>query len=222
MKNICIIPARGGSKRIPKKNIKLFHGKPLIAYSIENAKKSKLFQKIVVSTDDKEIAKIAKNFGAEVQIRPKKLSDDYTGSTEVFEYVISKNPGFEYACMLYPTTPLLTSEFLKKGLEELKKSNSCFSFGAVEFESSIFRGFEIINKKAKMLFPEYENKRTQDLPKVYRDAGAFYWKKTTCKEKFTFNNNLPIILPRWMAIDIDTIEDFEMAEKLYKAIYDNN
>ena len=217
--NLCVIPARGGSKRIPKKNIKNFCGKPLIAYSIEVAKKSNLFDKIVVSTDSLEIAEVAKKYGAEVQIRPLELADDYAGSTDVFEYVISKNKGFEYACMIYATAPFLKVEYLKKGLEELQNSESCFSFSATNYDFPIFRGFEITNHKAKMIYPEYMKTRSQDLPEVYHDAGQFYWKKIECKEKFHFNNNLPIIIPRYLVQDIDTMEDFIRAENMYKVIY---
>ena len=167
--NLCVIPARGGSKRIPRKNIKLFCGKPLIAYSIETAKKSNLFSKIVVSTEDEEIAKISEKYGAEILWRPKELSDDYTGSIEVFEHAINelnKNNEFSYACMIYPTAPFLQVEYLKKGLEELKKSDACFSFSATTYDFPIWRGFEIINGNAKMLFPEFMSKRSQDIKEV--------------------------------------------------------
>jgi len=216
--NLCVIPARGGSKRIPKKNIKEFCGKPLIAYSIETAKKSGLFDKVIVSTDDEEIAKVAKKYGAEVQIRPAHLADDYTGSMQVFEYVISQNPGFEFACMVYATAPFLMAEYLKEGLEKLKNSNSCYSFAATTYDFPIWRGFEIIDGKAKMFWPEYMRKRSQDLKEAYHDAGQFYWKKVKCKEKFTFDGNIPVLIPRYLVQDIDTMEDFIRAEKMFKAL----
>ena len=216
--NLCVIPARGGSKRIPKKNIKLFCGKPLIAYSIETAKKSALFDKIVVSTDSEEIAEVARKYGAEVQMRPEHLSDDYAGSNEVFEYVISQNPGFEYACMIYATAPFLRVEYLKRGLEELKNSDSCYSFAATTYDFPIWRGFEIAEGKAKMFWPEYMEKRSQDLKEAYHDAGQFYWKKVKCGEKFSFNSNIPILIPRYLVQDIDTIEDFIRAEKMFKSL----
>ena len=221
--NLCVIPARGGSKRIPKKNIKDFNGKPLIAYSIETAKKSGLFSKIVVSTDSEEIAKISENFGAKILWRPKELADDYAGSTEVFEHAIkelNKNGEFEYACMIYPTAPLLTVEYLKKGLDELNKSDACYSFAATSYDFPIWRGFEIINNKAKMIFPEFMSTRSQDLKEVYHDAGAFYWKKLSCKKDFHFNDSIPIIMPRYLVVDIDTEEDFIMAKLLHKALND--
>ncbi|QCT93889.1 pseudaminic acid cytidylyltransferase [Caminibacter mediatlanticus TB-2] len=221
--NLCIIPARGGSKRIPRKNIKLFCGKPLIAYSIENAKKSKLFSKIVVSTDDEEIAKISKEYGAEILFRPKELADDFVGSTEVFEHAIkelNKDDKFKYACMIYPTASLLKIEYLKKGLKELKNSDAIFSFSATTFDFPIWRSFEIVDNKAKMIFPEFENKRSQDLKEAYHDAGQFYWKKLNSNKKFSFNGSIPIIIPRYLVQDIDTMEDFIRAELLYKAIND--
>ena len=214
--NLCIIPARGGSKRIPKKNIKLFCGKPLIIHSIEVAKKSNLFDKIIVSTDSLEIADIVKE--VEVQIRPTNLSDDYTSSMEVFDYVISQNPGFKYACMIYATAPFLEVKYLKKGLEELKKSDACYSFGATTYDFPIFRGFKIENNRAKMLYPEFLNTRSQDLEEIYHDAGQFYWKKIECKEKFSFDNNIPILIPRYLVQDIDTLEDFFEAELKYQIL----
>ena len=219
--NLCIIPARGGSKRIPKKNIKLFCGKPLIAYSIETAINSNLFDKIVVSTDSEEIAQVAKSYGAEILYRPKELSDDYASTTDVFEYVISQNSGFEYACMIYATAPFLDIKYLKEGLDRLKNSKSCYSFGATTYDFSIFRGFEIVDNKAKMFWPENLSKRSQDLKEAYHDVGQFYWKKLNCKEKFSFDGNIPILIPRCLTQDIDTLEDFERAENLYKVIYPN-
>ena len=157
--NLCIIPARGGSKRIPKKNIKEFCGKPLITYSIEVALKSKLFDKVVISTDSEEIAEVAKQYDVEVQMRPAELSDDYAGSMDVFDYVISQNEGYEYACMIYATAPFLQVEYLQKGLKILKKSEVCYTFSATTYDFPIFRGFEIEDNKAKMLYPEFMNKR---------------------------------------------------------------
>jgi len=222
--NLCIIPARGGSKRIPKKNIKDFCGKPLIAYSIETAKKSNLFKKIVVSTDNEEIAKISETYEAEILWRPKELADDFTGSIEVFEHAINelnKKNEFQYACMIYPTAPFLQVEYLKKGLEELKKSEACYSFAATTYDFPIWRGFEIVKNKAKMFFPKFMDKRSQDLKEAFHDAGQFYWKKLSCKEKFNFNGNIPIIIPRYLVQDIDTMEDFIRAENMYKAIFQN-
>ena len=223
--NLCVIPARGGSKRIPKKNIKPFCGKPLIAYSIENAKKSGLFEKIVVSTDSEEIAKVAKNYGAEVLYRPKELADDFSTSMEVFEHAINelnKDKKYKFACMIYATAPLLDIKYLKEGLDRLKNSDSSFSFSATTYDFPIWRGFEIENQKAKMLWPQYLNTRSQDLKEVYHDAAQFYWKKLSCSEKFSFDGNIPIIIPRYLVQDIDTMEDFIKAELIYKALNEIN
>jgi N-acylneuraminate cytidylyltransferase/pseudaminic acid cytidylyltransferase len=223
--NLCIIPARGGSKRIPKKNIKPFCGKPLIAYSIENAQKSRLFEKIVVSTDSEEIAKVAKNYGAEILYRPKELADDFSTSMEVFEHAINelnKDKKYKFACMIYATAPLLDIKYLKEGLDRLKNSDSSFSFSATTYDFPIWRGFEIENQKAKMLWPQYLNTRSQDLKEVYHDAAQFYWKKLSCSEKFSFDGNIPIIIPRYLVQDIDTMEDFIKAELIYKALNEIN
>ena len=223
--NLCVIPARGGSKRIPKKNIKHFCGKPLIAYSIENAKKSELFDKIVVSTDSEEIAKVAENYGAEILYRPKELADDFSTSMEVFEHAINelnKKNQFEYACMIYATAPLLDIKYLKSGIEKLKHSDSAFSFSATTYDFPIWRGFEIENEKAKMLWPEYLNTRSQDLKEVYHDAAQFYWKNLKHDKKFSFDGNIPVIIPRYLVVDIDTMEDFIKAELIYKALNELN
>jgi len=219
--NICIIPARGGSKRIPKKNIKLFHGKPLIAYSIENAKKAEIFDTIVVSTDSEEIAKTAIQYGAEVQMRPAHLANDTAGIGEVVEYVLSEYKGYEYMCMLLATAPLLDYKYLIKAYEALKNSDAVYAISVVEFEYPIFRAFEIINNRIKMFWPQNYFKRSQDLPKAYRDAGAFSFTALNRKPKsnIVFSEDaLPIILPKYMGVDIDTIEDFEMAELIYEGI----
>ena len=219
--NICIIQARGGSKRIPKKNIKLFHGKPLIAYSIENAKKAKIFDTIVVSTDSEEIAKIAKNLDVEVQMRPAHLANDTAGIGEVVEYVLSEYKGYEYMCMLLATAPLLDYKYLIKAYEALKNSDAVYAISVVEFEYPIFRAFEIVNNRIKMFWPQNYFKRSQELPTAYRDAGAFSFTalKRKPKSNIVFSEDaLPIILPKYMGVDIDTIEDFEMAELIYEGI----
>jgi len=219
--NICIIPARGGSKRIPKKNIKLFHGKPLIAYSIENAKKAEIFDTIVVSTDSEEIAKTAIQYGADVQMRPAHLANDTAGIGEVVEHVLSEYKGYEYMCMLLATAPLLDYKYLIKAYEALKNSDAVYAISVVEFEYPIFRAFEIVDNRIKMFWPQNYFKRSQDLPKAYRDAGAFSFTalKRKPKSNIVFSEDaLPIILPKYMGVDIDTIEDFEMAELIYEGI----
>lgn len=231
MKNtIAIIPARSGSKRIPKKNIKLFHGKPLISYSIELAIKSKLFKKVIVSTDDEEIAKIAKEYGAEVPfIRPKELSNDFTGTADVtqhaIDYLNSCGEFYDYVCTIYATAPLLQKEFLIKGYEEIKNSDAINSFSATSMPFPIQRTFKLNNKgRCEMFTPEYYTTRSQDLEEAYQDAGQFYWSKLNQKsDEIMFGkDSIPIILPRHLVQDIDTPEDWKKAEFMYKSIFQDN
>lgn len=223
---VAIIPARGGSKRILKKNIKDFHGKPLIAYSIEVALKSKLFDKVIVSTDDEEIAKIAKEYGAEVPfMRPSELSDDFTCSTDVTEHAIKwlKEHGdnYEYVCTIYATAPLLDEKYLIEGLEKLKNSDAINTFSATTMPFPIQRTFKLDkNGRCEMFTPQHYHTRSQDLQEAYQDAGQFYWtnlSKTPSKIIFS-EDSIPIILPRYLVQDIDTPEDWERAELMYEVI----
>jgi pseudaminic acid cytidylyltransferase len=229
MNNIlCVIPARGGSKRIPKKNIKEFFGKPLIAYSIEVARESNLFDKIIVSTDDDKIAKIAKEYGAEVQIRPAKLSDDYTGTFEVVNYVVNKlkQEGFnsDYVCIIYPTAPLLQKEYLIEGFNKLKDSSACYSFSATSYEAPTWWAFKIKDNRCEAISKEYFNIRSQDLEETFYDAGQFYWEKVGCNSDDIFfgKDSIPIILPRYLVQDIDTLEDWKRAEVMYRILNQNS
>ena len=222
---IAVIPARGGSKRIPKKNIKPFQGKPLLAYSIETALQSKLFEKVVVSTDDEEIAKIATEYGAEVLQRPKALADDYTGTDAVSEHAIAyfqeKGERFDYLCTLYATAPLLQEEYLRKGYELLRKSDAVNAFSATTMPFPIQRTFKVTEEgRCEMFFPEYYQARSQDLEEAYQDAGQFYWKKLNKEfDEIMFGQeSIPIILPRYLVQDIDTVEDWERAEIMYRVI----
>ena len=222
---IAVIPARGGSKRIPKKNIKPFQGKPLIAYSIETALQSKLFDKVVVSTDDEEIAKIATEYGAEVLHRPKALADDYTGTDAVAEHAIAyfqeKGERFDYLCTLYATAPLLQEEYLRKGYEALRKSDVVNAFSVTTMPFPIQRTFKVTEEgRCEMFFPEYYQARSQDLEEAYQDAGQFYWKKLNKEsDEIMFGKeSIPIILPRYLVQDIDTVEDWERAEIMYRVI----
>jgi len=225
-KKVCIIPARGGSKRIPKKNIKLFHGKPLIAYSIETAKKSKLFDRIIVSTDDEEIAKVSKEYGAEVPfMRPKELADDYTGTNKVTKHAIDwlENIGekYDYVCTIYATAPLLQIKYLKEGFRKLKNSDAIYSFSCSSMPYPIQRTFKITKDgRCEMFFPEYYSSRSQDLEEAYQDAGQFYWQKLfkVSNEPIFGKDSIPIVLPRYLVQDIDTLEDWDRAEKLYEIL----
>jgi len=225
-KSIAIIPARGGSKRIPKKNIKDFFGKPLIAYSIEVALQSKLFDKVIVSTDDEDIALIAKEYGAKIPfIRPKNLSDDFTGTDEVIQHAIDylKNEGeeFNYICTIYATAPLLQEKYLIEGFEKLKESNAVNSFSTTSMPFPIQRTFKVNNKgRCEMFTPEHYMTRSQDLDEAYQDAAQFYWTKVDEKsDEIMFGkDSIPIVLPRYLVQDIDTLEDWERAEIMYELI----
>ena len=224
--NLAIIPARGGSKRIPRKNIKAFHGKPLIAYSIETAIQSQLFDKVIVSTDDEEIANVAKEYGAEVPfIRPKELADDFTGTTDVTNHALQwlKNKGelFDYVCTIYATAPLLQSKYLKEGFKKLQNSDATNAFSATSMPFPIQRTFKITsNGRCEMFWPENIDKRSQDLEEAYQDAGQFYWTKSNEKsnEIMFGKDSIPIILPRYLVQDIDTLEDWQRAEIIYEII----
>ena len=223
-KAICIIPARGGSKRIPKKNIKDFFGKPLIAYSIEVAIRSELFDDIYVSTDDEQIKNISKKYGAKVINRPKKLADDFTTSVDVIDHAIEylKEVGllFNYICTIYATAPLLQEKYLIQGYQEIIKDNSKLVFSATSMPFPIQRTFKIQNNRCKMFTPEYIQTRSQDLEEAYQDAGQFYWENINKEftDIFFGKDSIPIILPRYLVQDIDTLEDWKHAEIMYKVL----
>ena len=231
MKAVCIIPARGGSKRIPRKNIKDFLGKPLIAYSIEVALKSELFQKVVVSTDDSEIAKIAQEYGAEVPfVRPECLSDDFTGSGDVVKHALSflEDMGEQYdvLCTLYATAPLLQEKYLKEGLEKLQVNpDAHMAFSVTSMPFPIQRTFKInADNRCEMFTPEHYLTRSQDLEEAYQDAGQFYWENLHNNDTdITFGkSSIPIILPRHLVQDIDTLEDWKRAEIMYKVLQETD
>jgi pseudaminic acid cytidylyltransferase len=225
-KCIAIIPARGGSKRIPRKNIKLFHGKPLIAYSIEAALKSELFDKVIVTTDDEEIASIAKKYGADVPfIRPKELSDDFTNTKDVIDHALKyfqeRGERYEYECTIYATAPLLQPKYLMEGFVALKNSDAINAFSATTMPFPIQRTFKLDkNGRCEMFWPQNYQTRSQDLEEAYQDAGQFYWTKLdkTSNEIMFSKDSIAVILPRHLVQDIDTLEDWERAEFMYKAV----
>ena len=225
-KCIAIIPARGGSKRIPRKNIKDFHGKPLIAYGIEVALKSGLFSKVIVSTDDEEIAKIARKFGAETPfIRPKELSDDFTGTGAVvnhtLEFLKEQGEKIDFVCTIYATAPFLSEKYLIEGFRKLKNSNAKNAFSSTSMPFPIQRTFKITqDERCEMFWKENFSKRSQDLEEAYQDAGQFYWTNLNIKsDEIMFGkDSIPIILPRYLVQDIDTLEDWKRAEFMYEAI----
>ena len=228
---VAIIPARGGSKRIPNKNIKLFAGHPIISYSINAAQKSRLFDRIIVSTDSEEIVKVAKSYGAAVPfIRPSELADDLTGTAPVLLHALNwlDDHGYttDYFCCIYATAPFIQAVYIKKGFDLIKDKDAVTAFSVTTFPSPIFRALKIDeNGHMKMFWPEHENSRSNDLPEAYHDAGQFYWGNT---EKFvrgkTFfsSDAVPVVLPRYLVQDIDTPEDWETAEKMYSVLQMNS
>jgi len=224
---IAIIPARGGSKRIPRKNIKDFFGKPLIAYSIQVALESKLFDKVIVSTDDEEIARIAKEYGAHVPfLRPPELADDFTVTQAVIDHALEflENNGevYEHLCTLYATAPLLQTKYLIEGFEKLTQTDAINVFSATSMPFPIQRTFKLNeNGRCEMFTPEHFLTRSQDLDEAYQDAGQFYWTKLGEKsQEIMFGkDSIPIILPRHLVQDIDTLEDWQRAEHMYKSLH---
>ena len=221
---VAVIPARGGSKRIPKKNIKNFCGKPIIGWTIDIVRKSKIFNKIIVSTDDKKIALIAKKYRAEVPfLRPSRLAHDNVATPDVVVHAINwlKKEGYKpkEICCVYPTAPLLQIKDLKKSLKDLRSGKWQHVFPATTFEFSIFRSFkENKKKKLKAIFSNKIESRSQDLSQAYHDAGQFYWgsaKYWLSKKNFFGKNAKVILLPRWRVQDIDVMDDWEKAEIIF-------
>ena len=224
--NIAIIPARGGSKRIPLKNIKDFNGKPIIAYSIEKAIESGLFDKVVVSTDNEKIAKVAEDFGAEIPfLRPLEISDDFTNINKVISHALNNidTDNYNFACCIFATSPLLVIEDLKESYDLILKNEHKFVFSATEFPHPIQRGFKknTSGKGLEMLFPEHYNTRSQDFPEWMHDAGQFYWGDidSWLEEDMNFDeNSFAYRLPRWRVQDIDTLDDWKRAELIFKVL----
>ena len=226
MKNLCIIPARGGSKRIPKKNIKDFLGKPIIAYSIQAALNSNLFDEVMVSTDDEKIAKIARQYGANVPfMRSKENADDFATTVEVLLEVIEKYIAlkltFDNICCLYPTSPFTTGKKIKEAFIKLKEENLDAVFPVMAFSYPIQRALKLNDDKISFFYPEFENSRSQDLEETYHDAGQFYFLKATkvLKNKRIFSNNVGgVIISELEAQDIDNETDWKIAEIKYELI----
>lgn len=224
---LAIIPARGGSKRIPKKNIKLFAGRPIIAYSIMAALESESFDRVIVSTDDREIREIAKRYGAEVPfLRPQELSDDHSGTTPVIihaiQHMLKIGHCVDEVCCIYPTAPMIASDDIQKGLELLIKEKPKFVFSATSYPFPIQRAFRINNKQnAELLWPENHFVRSQDLIDTFHDAGQFYWgsSKAWINQTNMYDDGaMPLLIPRHRAQDIDTLEDWVRAEYLFTAV----
>ena len=222
---VAIIPARGGSKRIPGKNIRTFCAKPMIAYSIEAAQKSGVFDRIVVSTDDEEIMEVACHYGAEAPfVRPSELSDDYTTTVPVIAHAIGElqkeNP-LSAVCCIYATAPFVQPESIARGYELLLQKKAQYAFSVTTFPFPVFRAIRLNDDGGvEMLWPEYRHTRSQDLPEAYHDAGQFYWgvPEAWLENKPIFApHSVPVILPRHLVQDIDTLEDWKRAELMYRS-----
>jgi pseudaminic acid cytidylyltransferase len=223
---IAVIPARGGSKRIPRKNIRNFCGKPMIAWSIEAAKSSGLFDHIIVSTDDAEIAAEAKLWGAEAPfIRPAELSNDHAGTTEVIahatQWALDQNFELDAVCCIYATAPFIQVDDLKRGLAALESGDWSYAFTVTDFAAPIFRSFkQTAEGGIEMFYPEHFSTRSQDLPLALHDAGQFYWGRPSAwiDGKRVFDQgSIPVVIPRWRVQDIDTMEDWQRAELMFRA-----
>ena len=225
--NICVIPARGGSKRIPRKNIKNFFGQPMIAYSIKAALKSECFDKVIVSTDDQEIAEVAKSFGAEVPfMRPDELANDYAGTVPVIKHAIEwfddQGQSPSEVCCLYATAPFVQADSIRKAYKKMKQEKVDYCFTVTSFAFPIQRAIKITaENRIEMFYPEHFETRSQDLEESYHDAGQFYWGKAEAfkQQKPLFSKSAtPYILPRHMVQDVDTPEDWKRAELMYEVL----
>jgi pseudaminic acid cytidylyltransferase len=224
--NIAIIPARGGSKRIPRKNIKVFAGKPMIVHSIDAALRCELFDRIVVSTDDQEIAEIAKKCGAEVPFyRDAALSDDTTGTLPVIKDAVLKliNVGWkvDFVCCIYPCAPFIDSKDLLDALRLLENSDARFSFPVTPYQNAIQRALQLDqHNNVAMFFPEHEFARSQDLVPAYHDTGQFYWGTAAAwiNSQRIYQSSVGLAIPSWRVVDVDTIDDWQRAELIYEII----
>lgn len=223
---IAVIPARGGSKRIPRKNIREFCGKPIIAYSIEAALASGLFDQIVVSTDDEDIAAVARQFGASTPfLRPKEIADDFTGTNAVVRHAvawfITRDHDVTHACCIYATAPLIQPRFIRQAHDALLDSDAGFAFSVTPYPSAIERALHLAKDgRVEAIFPKHRTTRSQDLEPAYHDAGQFYWgtARAFLDDVPLFSRqSIGVVLPRSQVQDIDTPEDWELAELMYRA-----
>ncbi len=228
---LCVIPARGGSKRIPRKNIKPFCGKPMLAYSIEAARQSGCFDLIIVSTDDDEIAELAKMLGAEVPfIRPKALSDDFAGTVPVIAHAVDffeqKGIVFRHVCCLYATAPFVQPEKIREGMQLVEQNGIDYAFSVTRYGYPIQRALRVTEAgRIDMFAPELADVRSQDLEEAWHDAGQFYWGSATAwlEERQIFSPaSLPVELPHYRVQDIDTPDDWRRAELMYQVLTGSN
>lgn len=220
---LAVIPARGGSKRIPRKNIKPFRGKPAICWSIDAAREAGLFDRIIVTTDDPEIAEVARQAGADVPfVRPPELANDFAGTIEVVAHAAKwveqhwSRP--DAVCCIYAAAPFVKADDIRAAWDILKSGDWAYSFPVTDFGAPIFRSFRLNEAGAvEMFFPEYFTTRSQDLPMACHDAGQFYWGKMQAWEqglRLFDKHSKPLVIPRWRVQDIDTPDDWTRAELL--------
>jgi len=218
---LAVIPARGGSKRIPRKNIKLFLGKPMIAWTIEAARASACFDRLIVSTDDDEIADLARSYGAEVPFRrPDELANDHTGTLPVMahaiEWMTQHEASPKYVCCIYPTAALLRTAYLQQGMQAILSEDIDYAMSVTSYAFPIQRALKLdASGHIQMLKPEFVNTRSQDLEVRYHDAAQFYWGKADnwlAQKLILTARTKPIVLPHYLAQDIDTVEDWIHAE----------
>ncbi|VAW71365.1 N-Acetylneuraminate cytidylyltransferase [hydrothermal vent metagenome] len=224
---VAIIPARGGSKRIPRKNIKTFCGKPIIVWSIEAAIQSACFDRVIVSTDDQEISDIAKQYGAEAPfVRPDSLSDDFTGTTEVVAHALGciqdRIDVTDLACCIYATAPFIQVDDLKGSLKQIETEYVDYCFAVTDYAFPIQRSIRITrDRRCEMFQPNKFNQRSQDLEAAYHDAGQFYWGRVSAwlEDRPIFSAQaIPYVVPRYRAQDIDTPEDWQFAEYMFQSM----
>lgn len=224
---LAVIPARGGSKRIPRKNIRPFFGQPMIAWPIRAALESGCFNRVIVSTDDPEIAAVAKLHGADAPfLRPAALSDDYTGTIPVVAHAVDwihQNEGKSTeVCCLYATAPFVVASDLRRGLSVLHSSGADYAFSVTRYTSPIQRAIRITpDDRVEMFYPDLFNTRSQDLEEAFHDAAQFYWGKPNAwlggKPIFS-HAAAPVVLPRYRVQDIDTPEDWARAEFMFEIL----
>ncbi len=223
--SLAVIPARGGSKRIPRKNVREFCGQPMIAYSIQAALASEVFQRVIVSTDDPEVAQVALKYGAEVPfMRPAHLADDYAITVDVISHAIEElsqdNWICEHVCCIYATAPFIAAQDIRQSFETIRNSAFDYVFPATTFPYSIFRALQqSADGATSMIFPEYVNTRSQDLPEALHDAGQFYWGRSAAwqnRSPILSGNSAALRIPRSRVQDIDTEEDWHYAEILFR------
>lgn len=224
---LAVIPARGGSKRIPRKNIRPFAGKPMIGWSIEAARASGLFDRILVTTDDAEIVRIATDFGAEAPFRrPAELADDYTPTTPVIAHAIewqaAHGPTPAQVCCIYATAPFIQADDIRRGFDLLQDALCDYAFSVTSYPFPIQRALRVTSEgRVAMFQPEHFLTRSQDLEPAYHDAAQFYWGSAAAwlaRRPLFGENSIPVILPSHRVQDIDTPEDWERAERMSGAL----